>query len=374
MKIKLAAAVTLTALTGVAHAQSSVTLYGSVDSGLLYQNTSAASYSPLAKNTGSVFRMKDGGIYSSFLGFLGTEDLGGGWQSNFKLQGAFDSTNGKFGLSGTAGAAAQFNQAADVGLSGPYGSLTLGRQIIPMTYAMAYTDVRQGDYFGSIFTALVSMNAAAGWPGTSTNAQLGAVFDDNAIVYVSPKFGGVTASLEYAPGGVAGSLQGATRESAVLQYDNYGLKLAAVYYNGHDTNPTPTSVPTGLDNNRFVYAGALYSINGFSVSGSFSNGRNPAHSSVTNFDMISGGVGYQFNPAFDVTSAVYYLKDENHSANHSTEFILGANYSLSKSTTLYAQVGYVDNNGTMNQSIEYGQPTAPGVDTTAAMVGIRKRF
>src|ERR1700734_4097700 len=294
MKIKLAAAVTLTALTGAAHAQSSVTLYGSVDSGLLYQNTSAATYSPLAKNTGSIFRMKDGGVYSSFLGFTGTEDLGGGWQSNFKLQGAFDSTNGKFGLSGTAGAAAQFNQVADVGMSGPYGSLTMGRQIIPLTYAMAYTDVRQGDYFGSIFTALVSMNAAAGWPGTSTNAQLGAVFDDNAIVYVSPKFGGVTASLEYAPGGVSGSLQGNTRESAVLQYDNYGLKLAAVYYNGHDTNPTPTTVPTGLDNNRFMYAGALYTINGFSVSGSFSNGRNPAHSSVANYDMISGGLGYRF--------------------------------------------------------------------------------
>jgi predicted porin len=123
-----------------------------------------------------------------------------------------------------------------------------------------------------------------------------------------------------------------------------------------------------------MYAGALYTINRFSVSGSFSNGRNPAHSSVANFDMISGGVAYKFTPAFDVTSAVYYLKDENHSANHSTEFILGADYSLSKSTTLYAQVGYVDNHGTMNQSIEYGQPTAPGVDTTAAMVGIRKRF
>lgn len=374
MKIKFAAALTLTALTVNANAESSVTLYGAVDTGLLFQNTSAASYSTAAHDSGHIFRMKDGGIYTSFLGFLGTEDLGGGWQSNFKLQGAFDTTSGKFGLSGTAGVAAQFNQVADVGLSGPYGSLTLGRQIIPMTYAMAYTDVRQGDYFGSIFTALVSMNSAAGWPGTSTNAQLGAVFDDNAIVYVSPKFGGVTASLEYAPGGVAGSFQGGTRESAVLQYDGYGLKLAAVYYNGHDTNPTPTSVPTGLDNNRFLYAGALYSTNGFSMSASFGNGRNPARSSTTNFDMISGGLGYRFTPAFELTSGIYYLKDQNHSANKSTEYVLGADYSLSKSTLLYAQVGYVDNKGVMNQSIEYGQPVAPGVTTTAAMLGIRMRF
>jgi predicted porin len=159
-----------------------------------------------------------------------------------------------------------------------------------------------------------------------------------------------------------------------LQYDNYGLKLAAAYYNGHDTNPTPTTVPTGLDNNRFYYLGALYSINGFSVSTSFSNGRNPAHPKTTNFDMISGGLGYRFTPAFEVTSGVYYIKDENNSANKSTEIVLGANYSLSKETTLYAQVGYVDNQGKMNQSIEYGQPVAPGLNTTAAMVGIRKRF
>ena len=374
MKIRLTAAVMLTAIGGTVHAQSSVTLYGQVDSGLLWQNTSAASFSPVAHDTGHIFRLKDGGTYTSFLGFKGTEDLGAGWKTNFRLQGAFDSTSGKIGLSGTAGVTAQFNQVATVGLSGPYGSLNLGRQIIPMTYAMAYTDVRQGGYFGSIFTSLVGMNAAAGWPGTSTNSQLGAVFDDNAIVYVSPSFGGVTGSLEYAPGGVAGQFQGGTRESAVLQYDNYGLKLAAAYYNGHDTNPTPTSVPTGLNNNRFVYAGALYSINGFSVSASFGNGRNPAHSNATNFNMISGGLGYSFTPAFDVTSGIYYLEDENHSSNRSTAYVLGANYSLSKRTTVYAQAGYVNNRGTMNQAIAYGQPVAPGVNTTAAMIGIRERF
>jgi len=68
------------------------------------------------------------------------------------------------------------------------------------------------------------------------------------------------------------------------------------------------------------------------------------------------------------------LKDQNHSANKSTEYVLAADYSLSKSTLLYAEVGYVDNKGVMNQSIEYGQPVAPGVPTTAAMLSIRKRF
>jgi len=374
MKIKFAAMATLTALAGTVHAQSSVTVYGEVDAGVLYENTSAASYSPAAKNTGAILRLKDGGIYASYLGFKGTEDLGGSLTANFKLQGTFDATNGKSGLGGTAGQAELFNQFAKVGLSGSFGSIDLGRQIIPMVYAMANTDVRQCDYFGSVFTSFVSINAAAHWPGTSTNAPLGAVYDDNAIVYTSPNFGGATASLEYAPGGVAGDVSAGTRESAVLNYSNYGLKLAAVYYNGHDTNPTPTSVPTGVDNNRFIYAGALYAINGFSVSASYGNGWNPTQSNVINFEMISAGLGYSFSRAFDVTSGLYYEKDKNHSANKSTEYVVGANYHLSKSTTLYAQAAYVENKGIMNQSVEYGQPAAPGLNATAVMLGIRKQF
>src|SRR5471032_595894 len=109
-KIKFAAVATLTVLAGAAQAQTSVTVYGEVDTGVLYQNISAASYNAAAKNTGSFLGLKDGGIYTSFLGFKGTEDLGDGWKANFKLQGAFQSPSGKFGLSGTAGQAELFNQ------------------------------------------------------------------------------------------------------------------------------------------------------------------------------------------------------------------------------------------------------------------------
>jgi len=38
------------------------------------------------------------------------------------------------------------------------------------------------------------------------------------------------------------------------------------------------------------------------------------------------------------------------------------------------QVGYVDNKGSMNQWMAYGEPVAPGVSTTAVMVGIRHLF
>lgn len=381
MKLKSSCAAALLMFAAAAHAQSSVTLYGVVDSGLLYQSTSAATFQPTARNQGHVYQLKDGGIYSSFWGLKGSEDIGGGYKINFKLQGSFNSTNGKSGLSDTPGTTAMFNQYATIGASGPFGTFDAGRQIIPMIYAMAETDVRGAQYFGSILTAWLGINQAAGWPGTSTNAPIGALYDSNAMVYTSPKFYGASLALEYAPGGVAGQFQGGTRESAVLKYSNYGLNLSAVYYNGHDTNPYPLTYPaapaisaTGQDNNRFYYFGAMYTIGGLSMSGSYGIGKNPARSNTADFEMASAGLGYQFNPFFKVTSGFYYLKDRNNSANHSSAFAVGAEYSLSKRTKAYAQVGYVSNKGTMNQTIVYGTPVAPGVSTTAAMIGLRHNF
>ncbi|CAB3805366.1 Outer membrane porin protein 32 [Paraburkholderia caffeinitolerans] len=374
MKRKLSVVAALAVVGGAAHAQSSVTLYGAIDTGLLYQSTSAASFASNAKNLGHVFALKDAGIYASFWGIRGTEDIGGGYKVNFRLQGVFNSTTGKLGLADTAGATAVFNQQTTIGLSGPFGSIDAGRQYTPMIYAMADTDVRNAQYFGSILSAWLGLSQASGWPGTSTNVPYGALYDSNAIVYQSPKFYGASAALEYAPGGVPGQIQGGTRESAVLKYSNYGLNLAAVYYNGHDTNLPANAPSTGLNNNRFYYLGAKYTFHALSVSASYGIGKNPANTQHGDYEMISGGLGYQFTPYFKVTSGFYYLKDRNVSANHSSEYAVGAEYGVSKRTLLYAQVGYVDNHGTMNQAITYGAPVAPGVSTTAAMLGIRHTF
>ncbi len=412
LKLKLVTAAAVAVVGNTAHADSSVTLYGSIDGGLLYQSTStavisanpstltglppgtplppaaAAAVANALKNAGAVIRYKDAGFYASFWGLTGKEDIGGGYAINFKLQGVFDSGSGKLGLSDTQGVAALFNQIASVGASGPFGSVTLGRQYVPLVIAMAQTDARGGQYFGSIFSGFLGVNSAAGWPGTSTNGPIGAVWDSNAIVYKSPDLYGASAELEYAPGGVAGHFQGGTRESAVLKYSGYGLRLSAAYYQGHDTNPfttvstTPaTAVPaTGLLNNRYWYLGALYRIEGFSVSASYSNGSNPAARSIgnpnggTSIDLYSAGLGYQFTPAFRLTSGLYYIKDRNSSKNTSLELAGGAEYSLSKATMSYLQAGWVNNHGDMTQGITYGSGVAPGMGTVAVNIGLLHNF
>ncbi|WP_207633821.1 porin [Paraburkholderia hospita] len=374
LRIKLRGVAALFVLANTAHAQSFLTLYGAIDNGLLYQSTSASSFSPKAPNNGAIWQDKDAGLYASYWGLKGIEDIGGGYVVNFKLQGAFSSSSGKFQLSDTTGVTAIFNQVAAIGISGPFGTVDVGRQYAPMIYAMVDTDVRAGEYFGSILTAWLSINQAAGWSGANSNLPIGALFDSNALVYQSPKFYGASFALEYAPGGVAGQVQGGTRESAVIRYSNYGLNVSAVYYNGHDTNPTSTGVPTGLGNNRFYYLGAMYRYRGMSVSASYSVGKNPSNSTHVDIEMISGGLGYQFTPWLSVTSGYYHLRDRNNSANHSCEYSVGASYFLSKRTTAYLQVGYVDNKGAMSQWIAYGAPVAPGVSTTAAMIGVRHSF
>lgn len=373
MRLKSGGAALFALMAGAAHAQSSVTLYGAIDTGLLYQSTSAASYAGNAKNLGHVYALKDAGIYASFWGIKGTEDLGGGYKANFRLQGVFNSGNGKFGLSDTTGVSAIFNMQSTIGVSGPFGSVDFGRQYAPMIYALADTDVRSAQYFGSILGAWLGLNQAAHWTGTNTNVPIGALYDSNAIVYQTPKFYGAWLALEYAPGGVAGQFQGGTRESAVLRYSNYGLNLAAAYYNGHDTN-LAAATPTGVDNNRFYYFGGKYTYRNLSVSAGYGVGQNPSDLNSVNLQLVSAGIGYQFTPVLKLTSGVYYMRDRNIDANHSIEYALGAEYSISKRTLLYAQVGHVDNHGTMNQGITYGAPVAPGVSTTAANIGIRHTF
>ena len=374
MRSKLSLMAGLLAAATAAQAQSAITVYGTFDTGLFHQNTYAASFSPKAKDLGSITRLKDGGIYSSSLGFRGSEDIGGGYQVNFRLQGVYDSASGKYGLSDTAGAPTLFNQFATLGVSGPAGTFIAGRQIIPMIYAMAETDVRAAQYFGSVLTGWLGMNTAAGWPGSSTNTPIGALYDSNALVYNSPVFGGLSVGLEYALGETVGGAKAGSRQSVVLKYANAGLKLSAAYYNAHDTNPVAGAATSGVNNNRMVYLGGLYAFDKLSMSASYTNGRNPEASSSVNYDLYGLGLGYQFTPLFKVTSGAYYIKDKNVSANTSTEYALGAEYSLSKRTTLYAQVGHVNNKGTMNQTIEFAAPVAPGLSTTATMLGVRHTF
>jgi len=81
MKKCLLAGAALVTLTGTAHAQSSVTLYGIVDNGISY-NSNAGGH--------TLYKLSSGVMQGSRWGVRGIEDLGGGLKTIFALESGFD--------------------------------------------------------------------------------------------------------------------------------------------------------------------------------------------------------------------------------------------------------------------------------------------
>jgi predicted porin len=115
MKKSLLALAVLGAFAGTAAAQSSVTLYGTIDLNGRYVKND---------NNSRRFSMAQDGVNSSQLGFRGVEDLGGGLRAGFNL------LSGVNADSGTANAKF-FNRRSTVSLFSPAGELRLGRDYTP---------------------------------------------------------------------------------------------------------------------------------------------------------------------------------------------------------------------------------------------------
>src|SRR5471032_452500 len=98
MKKSLLALAVLTAFTGAAFAQSSVTIYGKVDLGLVLDSGGA----------GKSVRISSGVTGGSRLGFKGVEDLGGGLKAAFQLETGFCADSAANTSGGTPAAQGNF--------------------------------------------------------------------------------------------------------------------------------------------------------------------------------------------------------------------------------------------------------------------------
>ena len=344
-----------------AWAQSSVTLYGVLDAGFLF--TSKSLNPATGQNGGSQSEFVSSGMEPSLFGLTGVEDLGGGLKAKFKLEsgislanGGFDNTNG--GL---------FGRQAWVSLASNLGELKAGVQFSPFILALFESDPRSMAQFGSSITVYA-------------NNTFTGTFVSNAISYTSPKIAGFTASLMYALGGVPGDFNAGRKYSASLKFESAGLLLNAAIFDAsesHDTalNNTLFDVPF---EGRTIGAG--YTISSFSVKGSFTNYKAP----MTVLDGMTGGgdnnvwnIGFNYfaTPALSFNSGVWYSKDAHDSNNHGLLVALGTQYSLSRTTSLYAQVGMANNHGrsVLGLDLDGAMQGAPGT-TVGGGFGVLHKF
>ena len=111
-------ALAVLAAAGAASAQSSVTLYGRLDAGLVNVKDQITP----ANNGQSTTKLDSNVLNNSLWGMKGSEDLGGGLQANFVLEQGFSVDDGAPANAGRA-----FHRQATVGLSGNFGKVDLGR-------------------------------------------------------------------------------------------------------------------------------------------------------------------------------------------------------------------------------------------------------
>jgi len=195
MKKTLLAAALLAgfATAGVAQAETSVTLYGILDTGYGYQNYKYDGNGAdiTAKSSG----LRDGTFNGNRFGLKGSEDLGDGLRAIFQLEQGFNLSDG-----GAASSSRQFHRQAFLGLSSDnWGTFTMGRQYSAgVDTFLVPNGVNLGDadkVFGS--TGL----------GEGTRV-------DNSFKYVTPDMAGFKAILMYGTDNDGGTSYSASANAA----------------------------------------------------------------------------------------------------------------------------------------------------------------
>ncbi|WP_206997231.1 porin [Trinickia mobilis] len=323
-----------------ANAQSSVTLYGSIDVALAYFN-----------NTGhaSVFQMQNGDLQSTFWGLRGNEDLGGGLKALFDLESGVDITSGHLQNGGR-----EFGRQSYVGLqSDKLGTVTLGRQYDP---TVDLVQPITADVYGPAFAT----------PGDADNND-GTVWVDNAIKYASPTYAGFQYELMYAVGGVPGSVSSGHTYSAAALYSNGGLSLATGYLFAKNDGPAGAGTADLTQNNavtplfdavamvgsrQIVQVAAQYVVGNLTGNVRYSNAQYKPYMSfgafnrTETFNIAGASLAYQVTPAELLSLGYVYAKSNGGSSATYNNVAASSAYSLSKTTTLYATAAYSHASGT----------------------------
>lgn len=359
------AAVAATSVSCYAQSSASaVTLYGIIDEGITYTNN---------QNGHSAWQVQSGEASASRFGFRGSEDLGGGYRSVFVLENGFDPSTGTLANNGRL-----FGRQAFVGISSPYGTVTLGRQYDEIVDMLARIDasLQWGIYF-----------AHAG----DVDNTSGSVRINNAVKYTSPTFRGVTFAGLYGFGGQPGSLSQQSTSSAGMSYNEGPLYLGAAYL--YMKNPLQAGFDNLAPKNviysayvpsatswRVIGAGGAYKLGAVTLGAEytttvFANGFNNADVSFDNYEF---NVGWVPRPDLSLGAAFVYTHgklDATGAIPNYRAIDLNADYLLSTRTDVYMSLAYLKAGGAANvAAITY--VTAPSSSPTqlAVRVGVRHRF
>jgi predicted porin len=358
----------------LAHAQSSVTLYGVIDSSISYTSNVDGK---------KRWMLGNGAVDQSHWGLRGAEDLGGGLKAIFDVESGFDVSNGRLTNNGGL-----FNRQAYLGLSSGYGTVTLGRQYDAMQDYVAPLSAT-GSWGGTNFAHPFNNDNLSTDNGFAVN---------NSIKFVSADYSGFTFGGTYGFSNQAGFAN--NREYSVgAAYRYQGLRVAAGY--AQQNNPG-ASGSGATDSTTLVMLNGLVGDFrqrqfGAGVSYEFGPGEVGVVWTQSRQDNFAAGAGnsthannYEVNAQYDVTPALrmgvaYAYTDgslnpvqSGEKKAHYHQIGVHSNYALSKRTDVYWQTVFQHASGDefATASIYDGGNTALSTsrNQAATSVGLRHRF
>ncbi|MDE2452333.1 MAG: porin [Burkholderiales bacterium] len=299
-----------------AWSQNNVTVYGLIDMSVGQFQTAGAQ---------SMKAALSGNMSTSYLGFSGSEDLGGDLSATFALESFFRANNGN---SGRFDGDTYFARNSNVGLKGAYGAVKFGRITTPLFVTTLLTNAF-GDSFG--FSPAIRQLFI---PSNGMLRFFGDTGWNNAIGYSSPNYSGLGLNLlTNLRQGAAGATGSNTSFSALY----FGGPLTATLAWQQVRNGA-FGTPAGWENQQAWQIGGAYDLGSVKLFGQA--GRVSTSATVDTHTTL-----YGLGAKVPVGAGAVLVQYGSASANvpgaadtHNRTMSLGYDYLLSKRTDVYGVV------------------------------------
>ena len=398
MKKSLVALAVLAA-TG-AFAQSSVTLYGRMDAGITRDSGGLGA-------AGSATRVDSGIAGGTRLGFRGVEDLGGGLKANFLAETGFcgDANNNSTPAGAgnppgfCTGGNAFMGREARVGVSGGFGAVDIGRQYTPAFGVLAAVDPFGIGTAGQIVNLF---DSAGGYGAPVTNT--GNPRMNNTVKFTSTNFGGLSASVAYGLGEVAGNSTAGRSVGFNVQYNNGPIYAGLGYHVAKGGVPAAavpagftSSVATGFlvisptaavaagtqDERKNVLFGATYDFGVAKAHFAYGTTKNTVAQGALPAVVAAGNTNYgdARNTMLGLSAPLgagrlmaSYVRHDDRGVNNfdADQIAVGYSYALSKRTSLYTAYAKINNKN--NAFYTVGNAGNAGIGNSAFNLGVAHTF
>ncbi|QGZ66565.1 porin [Paraburkholderia acidisoli] len=377
-------AVAAATLSGAAHAQSSVTLYGTIDTALVYANNAGGKHQ---------VEMNSSNVLGNRWGLRGYEDLGNGLGALFLLENGYSSSTGGFQQGGDL-----FGRQAYMGLTSKQaGTLTLGRQYDAVV-----------DFVTPLIAGAQWATYLGGHPGDLDNTN-NDYRSNSSVKYTTPTWNGLRVSGLYSFGGVAGQFSRNAIWSLGAGYTHGPLTLGAAYVHVEDpnfsyfgNNATSSATASNMAASRVysgyasagseqivalggnyrlgaVTLGAVYTNTQFRDLGAFASLNPRGYSGAAKFHNAELNLRYLVTPSLLLGAAYDYTHGYGVNRVNYQQGDLGATYILSKRTQvylvgLYQHASGTDSSGQAAVANLNGLSASSTPNQLAVLTGITHKF